>query len=73
MPAPASPGPPGPGANIARVALVVGTTAGGTGAHVLMLATGLAGRGIDVSGFGPRSADAAFGFGAAAEIGRAHV
>jgi len=68
VPAPASPGPPGPGANIARVALVVGTTAGGTGAHVLMLATGLAGRGIDVSVFGPRSADAAFGFGAAAGV-----
>ena len=68
MPAPASPGPPGPGANIARVALVVGTTAGGTGAHVLMLATGLAGRGIDVAVFGPRSADAAFGFGAAAGV-----
>ena len=59
MPAPAS---------IARVALVVGTTAGGTGAHVRMLATGLAGRGIDVSVFGPPSADAAFGFGAAAGV-----
>jgi glycosyltransferase involved in cell wall biosynthesis len=45
--------------------LVVGTTAGGTGAHVRMLAVGLAGRGIDVSVLGPSSADAAFGFGAA--------
>ncbi len=68
MPAPASPGPPPPGAKIARVALVVGTTTGGTGAHVRMLATGLAGRGIDVSVFGPPSADAAFGFGAAAGV-----
>ena len=34
-----------------------------------MLATGLAGRGIDVSVFGPPSADAAFGFGAAAGVG----
>ena len=57
--------PPPPGAKIARVALVVGTTAGGTGAHVRMLATGLAGRGIGVSVLGPSSADAAFGFGAA--------
>ena len=51
-------------ARVARVALVVGTTAGGTGAHVGMLAAGLAGRGIDVSVLGPSSADAAFGFGA---------
>jgi glycosyltransferase involved in cell wall biosynthesis len=47
----------------ASVALVVGTTAGGTGAHVRMLAAGLAGRGITVSVLGPSSADAAFGFG----------
>ena len=46
-----------------RVALVVGTTAGGTGAHVLMLAVGLAARGIGVSVLGPSSADAAFRFG----------
>jgi glycosyltransferase involved in cell wall biosynthesis len=43
---------------------VVGTTAGGTGAHVRMLAAGLAGRGIVVSVLGPSSAEAAFGFGA---------
>ena len=54
------PASPSPG----RVALVVGTTAGGTGAHVRMLAAGLAGRGIGVSVLGPSSADAAFGFGA---------
>ena len=59
MPAPAS---------VARVALVVGTTAGGTGAHVRMLAAGFAGRGIDVSVLGPPSADAAFGFGAVAGV-----
>jgi glycosyltransferase involved in cell wall biosynthesis len=46
------------------VALVVGTTAGGTGTHVRMLAAGLAGRGIAVSVLGPASVDAAFGFGA---------
>jgi glycosyltransferase involved in cell wall biosynthesis len=45
------------------VALVVGTTAGGTGAHVRMLAAGLSGRGIGVAVLGPSSAEAAFGFG----------
>jgi glycosyltransferase involved in cell wall biosynthesis len=35
---------------------VVGTTAGGTGAHVRMLAAGLARRGVAVSVFGPASA-----------------
>jgi glycosyltransferase involved in cell wall biosynthesis len=60
----------------ARVALVVGTTTGGTGAHVRMLAAGLAARGIAVSVLGPAAADARFGFGtlsgvtfAAAEFG----
>jgi glycosyltransferase involved in cell wall biosynthesis len=43
-------------AELHRVALVVGTTAGGTGAHVRMLAAGLARRGIAVSVFGPVSA-----------------
>jgi glycosyltransferase involved in cell wall biosynthesis len=73
VPAPASPGPPPraeppsearPAAPTGRVALVVGTTAGGTGAHVRMLAAGFAGRAIAVSVLGPSSADAAFGFGA---------
>lgn len=41
------PGPSG------RVTLVLGTSAGGTGAHVLMLAAGLAERGIAVSVAGP--------------------
>jgi glycosyltransferase involved in cell wall biosynthesis len=53
---------------VARVALVVGTTTGGTGAHVRMLAAGFAGRGIAVSVLGPSSADAAFGFGAVAGV-----
>jgi glycosyltransferase involved in cell wall biosynthesis len=53
---------------IAQVAFVAGTTAGGTGAHVRMLAAGFAGRGIGVSVLGPASAEAAFGFGALAGV-----
>ncbi len=74
MPAPASPAPPSPTGQpasaglVARVALVVGTTTGGTGAHVRMLAAGFAERGIDVSVLGPSSAEAAFGFGALAGV-----
>jgi glycosyltransferase involved in cell wall biosynthesis len=41
-----------------HVAFVVGTTAGGTGAHVRMLAAGCARRGMAVSVFGPASAAA---------------
>ena len=44
------------------VAFVVGTTAGGTGAHVRMLAAGCAARGMAVSVFGPSPAAAAHGF-----------
>ena len=40
---------------------MVGTTAGGTGAHVRMLAAGLARRGMAVSMFGPPSAAAVLG------------
>jgi glycosyltransferase involved in cell wall biosynthesis len=47
-----------------RVALVLGTSAGGTGAHVRMLADGLSRRGIAVSVAGPLSADARFSFSA---------
>jgi len=36
-----------------RIAYVIGTTAGGTGRHVAMLAEGCAGRGLEVSAFGP--------------------
>jgi len=53
---------------VTRVALVVGTTTGGTGAHVRMLAAGLAGRGVGVSVLGPPPADALFGFGAIAGV-----
>jgi glycosyltransferase involved in cell wall biosynthesis len=41
-----------------HVAFVVGTTSGGTGAHVRMLAAGCARRGMAVSVFGPASAAA---------------
>jgi glycosyltransferase involved in cell wall biosynthesis len=47
-----------------RVVLVVGTTTGGTGAHVRMLAAGLASRGIPVRVAGPAFAAARFGFAA---------
>ena len=47
-----------------RVTLVLGTTAGGTGTHVRMLADGLAGRGVTVTVAGPSSADARLAFGA---------
>ena len=47
---------------VGRVTLVLGTVAGGTGAHVKMLATGLASRGVGVSVAGPSSADARFSF-----------
>ena len=46
-----------------RVAFVVGTTAGGTGAHVAMLAAGCAARGMAVSVFAPSLAAAASGLG----------
>jgi glycosyltransferase involved in cell wall biosynthesis len=45
------------------VAFVTGTTAGGIGAHVRMLAAGCAARGIAVGVLGPPAAEAAFGFG----------
>jgi len=45
------------------VAFVLGTTAGGTGAHVAMLAAGCAAREMAVSVFGPSQAAAASGLG----------
>jgi glycosyltransferase involved in cell wall biosynthesis len=45
-----------------KVAFVLGTSAGGTGRHVKMLAAGCAARGIPVAVFGPAQADRAFGF-----------
>jgi glycosyltransferase involved in cell wall biosynthesis len=47
------------------VAFVLGTTSGGTGRHVLMLAGGLAKLGHRVLVVGPRSVEERFGFGAA--------
>jgi glycosyltransferase involved in cell wall biosynthesis len=40
---------------VLRIAYVIGTTAGGTGRHVAMLAEGCTGRGLTVSAFGPDS------------------
>src|SRR5215470_11069702 len=51
-----------PSAPCGRVAFVMGTTAGGTGAHVRLLAAGCAARGMAVSVFGPSTAAAASGF-----------
>jgi glycosyltransferase involved in cell wall biosynthesis len=45
-----------------RVTLVLGTSAGGMGTHVRMLAAGLAERGIAVSVIGPSAADIRFSF-----------
>jgi glycosyltransferase involved in cell wall biosynthesis len=52
------------GGDPGRVAFVVGTTAGGTGVHVRMLAAGCAARGMAVSVLGPSSAGIACGFAA---------
>ena len=43
-----------------RIAYVIGTTTGGTGRHVAMLAGGCAARGLDVTVFGPAAARALF-------------
>lgn len=48
----------------ARVTLVLGTSAGGTGTHVRMLAAGLVDRGIRVSVAAPGTADTRFSFSA---------
>jgi glycosyltransferase involved in cell wall biosynthesis len=45
-----------------RVTLVLGTSAGGMGTHVKMLAAGLSARGIAVSVIGPSAADTRFSF-----------
>jgi glycosyltransferase involved in cell wall biosynthesis len=45
-----------------RVAFVVGTCGGGTGRHVLMLASGCVSRGVPAAVFGPASAGRDFGF-----------
>jgi glycosyltransferase involved in cell wall biosynthesis len=45
-----------------KVAYVLGTSAGGLGRHVRMLAAGCAARGVTVSVFGPAQTDRDFGF-----------
>ena len=45
-----------------KVAFVLGTSAGGTGLHVRMLAAGCAARGVRAEVFGPPQADRDFGF-----------
>jgi glycosyltransferase involved in cell wall biosynthesis len=45
-----------------KVAFVLGTSAGGTGRHVKMLAAGCAAQGTPVEVFGPAPTDRAFGF-----------
>jgi glycosyltransferase involved in cell wall biosynthesis len=45
-----------------KLAFVLGTSTGGTGRHVRMLATGCAARGVRVEVFGPAQTDRDFGF-----------
>ena len=59
--------------SVRRVTLVLGTSAGGTGAHVKMLAAGLAERGTAVTVAGPPSADARFSFSALPSVSFAAV
>jgi glycosyltransferase involved in cell wall biosynthesis len=54
---------PAAGERVRRVALVVGTTAGGTGTHVRMLAEGCAARGVAVTVLGPSATGQRLGFG----------
>ena len=56
-----------------RVVLILGTTAGGTGTHVRMLADGLAGRGVAVTAAGPSSAGARLAFSAVPGVSFAAV
>jgi glycosyltransferase involved in cell wall biosynthesis len=48
-----------------KIAFVLGTTGGGTGRHVRMLAAGCSAQGAGVSVFGPAQTDRDFGFSAA--------
>jgi glycosyltransferase involved in cell wall biosynthesis len=52
-----------------KVAFILGTSAGGTGRHVAMLAAGCAARGVRAEVFGPLQADRGFGFAAGAGDG----
>lgn len=59
---------PGGVSSLPGVTLVLGTSAGGTGSHVRMLATGLSRAGIAVTVAGPSSADARFAFSAVPSV-----
>src|SRR5260370_1604821 len=52
-----------------KLALVLGTSTGGTARHVRMLAAGCAARGALVEGFGPAQTDRDFAFSANARVG----
>ena len=56
-----------------KVAFVLGTTAGGTGRHVQMLAAGCAVRSIPCAVFGPRETQRDFGFGDGVEFGAVDI
>ena len=56
-----------------KVAFVLGTSTGGTGRHVRMLAAGCATRGLPVEVFGPAQTDRDFGFSAIPGVGFAAV
>jgi glycosyltransferase involved in cell wall biosynthesis len=58
---------------VERVTLVLGTSAGGMGTHVKMLAAGLSERGIAVSVIGPSAADTQFSFSALSHVAFAPV
>ncbi len=52
-----------------KVAFVLGTSTGGTGRHVRMLAAGCAARGMPAEVFGPAQTDRDFGFSAVTGVG----
>jgi glycosyltransferase involved in cell wall biosynthesis len=56
-----------------KVAFVLGTSTGGTGRHVRMLAAGCATRGLPIEVFGPAQTDRDFGFSAVPGVGFAAV
>ena len=56
-----------------KVAFVLGTTAGGTGRHVQMLAAGCAVRGVPCAVFGPGETQREFGFGDGVEFGTVDI
>ena len=56
-----------------KVAFVLGTTAGGTGRHVQMLAAGCTVRGVPCAVFGPGETQREFGFGDGVEFGTVDI